>query len=71
MSASISGTSAMAIAYGMPTGHCYTAVAAYTLTNSTGSYNLIKIRNPWGSDGLDTYTGPWNDLDTSNWTPAN
>ena len=30
-------------------------------------WNLIKMRNPWGSEG---YNGPWNDKDHRRWTDS-
>ena len=52
--------------YGLATGHAHTIVKTYQILNSNGQVTnrLIKIRNPWG---LDSYTGPWSDSDTSRW----
>ena len=43
--------------------HAYTVIGV-------AEYNgeqLIKMRNPWG---VEKYTGPWSDKDTSKWTEA-
>lgn len=45
--------------------HAFTILGAYTFTDGAASHNLIKIRNPWGSE---RYTGPWSDA-SSLWTP--
>jgi hypothetical protein len=49
-------------------------LGVYTLTDSTGKAldQVFKMRNPWGSDSFDkhsndTYSGKWNDGDTTNW----
>jgi Calpain family cysteine protease len=56
--------------YGLPSSHAYSLLGAYTITDSTNTVTnkLYKIRNPWGSDF--TYTGNWNDADTTHWTAA-
>jgi hypothetical protein len=50
---------------GLTSGHAYTMLGALKLTDDTGKeWNLIKMRNPWGSEG---YNGPWSDKD-DRWT---
>jgi hypothetical protein len=52
--------------YGLAKSHAYTIMAALTLTDETGKeWNLLKMRNPWASEG---YNGPWNDKDHVRWT---
>lgn len=47
---------------GLQDGHAYTVLGAVTLTDHRGtSYDLLKMRNPWGSEG---YNGAWSDADT-------
>jgi len=46
--------------------HSYSVLDAYVITNSSGTYNIIELRNPYGID--DGYTGKWNDLDSGSWT---
>ena len=49
--------------------HSYSVLDAYVITNSSGTYNIIELRNPYGID--DGYTGKWNDLDSGSWTTQN
>ena len=55
--------------YGLVNSHAYTLLGAYTITGTTGATTnkLYKIRNPWGTD---SYTGNWNDGDTTRWTAS-
>jgi len=39
-------------------GHAYSVLGTYVVSNATSSFNLVKVRNPWGSD---TWTGDWSD----------
>ena len=51
---------------GLTSGHAYTILDALLLTDNYGQqWNLIKMRNPWGSEG---YNGPWSDKDHARWT---
>jgi hypothetical protein len=50
---------------GLTAGHAYTMMDALKLTDQYGKqWDLLKMRNPWGSEG---YSGPWNDKDPR-WT---
>lgn len=52
---------------GLAKAHAYTVMGALKLKDAKGKeWNLLKMRNPWGSE---TYNGPWSDKDTVNWTP--
>jgi len=59
----MNSNSAEVIAWGLPCGHAYSAIATYTAKNKTNGadVNLIQVRNPWGYDG---YHGPWGDAST-------
>ena len=46
---------------GLAHSHAYTVVGVKTLSNGV---QLVKMRNPWGSEG---YSGPWSD-GSSEWT---
>jgi hypothetical protein len=48
---------------GIALNHAYTIVGAYILKNADGTQKarLLRIRNPWGSDGA--YNGTWRDSD--------
>ena len=46
---------------GLAHSHAYTVIGVVTLSNGV---DLVKIRNPWGSEG---YTGPWSD-ESDLWT---
>jgi hypothetical protein len=47
-------------------GHAWTTLGAYELALSNGgTVKLVKLRNPWGSEGY--YKGPWCDS-CSEWT---
>lgn len=51
---------------GLTSAHVYTILDAVKLTDNVGKqWNLIKMRNPWGSEG---YNGPWSDKDHARWT---
>jgi len=51
---------------GLTAGHAYTILGAMKVKDDNGmEWNLIKMRNPWASEG---YTGPWSDKDHSRWT---
>jgi hypothetical protein len=54
--------------FGIVPGHSYSLFNAYTVTNSSGSYKLIQLRNPYGYDN--NYLGNWNDTDISDWTAS-
>lgn len=43
---------------GVDCSHAYTVLSAMELKTDNGIVDLIKIRNPWGSE---RYTGPWSD----------
>jgi hypothetical protein len=64
----IPGTNAEFTSDDIVEDHSYAVLAAYTITNGTGSYPLLQIRNPWG---VDHFTGAWNDQDTVNWSSEN
>lgn len=49
--------------YNFVTGHVYTILGTVKLT---GGPQLVKVRNPWGSE---KYSGPFSD-DSSKWTAA-
>jgi hypothetical protein len=59
-------TGSLANPCAVPTGHAYTLVGAVSLLKADGTvaYDLLKIRNPWGSD---THTCAFNDKDAI-WT---
>lgn len=40
---------------GICSGHAYTVLSVLTLSDGT---QLLKIRNPWGTEN---YNGPWSD----------
>jgi hypothetical protein len=51
--------------FGLVTSHAYAVMGAYTITDDSGnSHNLLRIRNPWGTDN---WSGPWSDS-SANWT---
>jgi Calpain family cysteine protease len=50
--------------FGLESGHAYTVLGAYTLSDGT---QLIHMRNPYSSDS--SYSGAWSDND-SRWTVA-
>ena len=51
---------------GLAGGHAYTTIGVTTVTGADGNeVRLVKVRNPWGSEG---YTGPWSDK-SDIWTP--
>jgi hypothetical protein len=53
---------------GLPGNHAYSLLGvAQIKTNNVVTNNLYHIRNPWG---VDVYTGPWNDKDTTRWTAS-
>lgn len=52
---------------GFVVDHAYTILNYTTLTNSTASYQLIKVRNPWG---VDEDYGWWNDDDAGSWSTS-
>ena len=41
--------------YGLPSGHAYSLMGTAKLTDGT---ELLKVRNPWGSE---VYDGPYSD----------
>jgi hypothetical protein len=45
------------------TGHAYSIIGVATYNGT----NLVKIRNPWGSEG---WAGPWSDSDTKRMNAA-
>ena len=47
--------------------HAYTILGAFTITESSTTWNLLLARNPWGST---YYSGDWKHND-SRWTTAN
>lgn len=49
---------------GMVTGHAYTLLDTAEVSDSSGTYRIVKLRNPWATE---LYTGPWSD-DSSEWT---
>ena len=49
------------------TNHAYSVLGAWNISDETGSYNLFKIRNPWGVDA--TYNGTWAD-ESPSWTQS-
>jgi len=52
-------TNADGIAY----SHAYSVIGTETITDNSGvSHQLIRMRNPWGSEG---YTGAWADADAA------
>lgn len=52
---------------GLQDGHVYSVLDAVKLTDADGqNHDLLKMRNPWSSEG---YKGPWGDQDPR-WTPA-
>lgn len=51
---------------GLTADHAYTLVSAYKLNVSGEEHHLVKMRNPWGTEG---YNGTWSDKD-SRWTTA-
>lgn len=53
---------------GIAYGHAYSILAAFDMSTTTpaATYNMLMIRNPWGTTG---YTGPWHKGDTA-WTSA-
>lgn len=54
---------------GIPFGHAYSIVEAFTLTDASGTtQSMIMARNPWGSSA-GVYNGTWNNAD-SLWTTA-
>jgi len=51
---------------GMITGHEYSILAAFTMTDSSSTdHKMVMLRNPWGRT---EYNETWNWSD-SNWTP--
>ena len=50
--------------YGLTSGHAYTVAGAEKVKQKGKVYNLIKMRNPWGTE---LYNGPWSDKDPR-WT---
>ena len=48
----------------------YSALETYSLVDGAKTYNLIRLRNPWGVESCNnkSYTGNWNDGDTAHWT---
>jgi hypothetical protein len=52
--------------YGLTSGHAYTLVSAVKVKTGGKIHKLVKIRNPWGSEG---YKGPWSDKDPR-WTKS-
>lgn len=49
---------------GLTTGHAYTLVSAVKVRQGGKVHKLVKMRNPWGTEG---YKGPWSDKDPR-WT---
>jgi hypothetical protein len=51
-------------AVGLALSHAYSVLGVYKVYNADGTLkaDLIKMRNPWGSDG--SYNGTWSDSDT-------
>jgi hypothetical protein len=48
-------------------GHAWTVLGGYELElNGGGTVKLVKLRNPWGSEGY--FNGPWCDK-CDEWTP--
>jgi hypothetical protein len=45
--------------------HAYSIIGVYKVYDTTGALkaNLVKMRNPWGSDG--SYNGTWSDSDST------
>jgi hypothetical protein len=51
---------------GIIDAHAYSLIDTYPIiTDDKRKVNLIKIRNPWGSD---EWNGDWSDKDKKNWT---
>lgn len=36
---------------GIANGHAYSIIGAFTLTDSSTTYKLFLMRNPWGTTG--------------------
>ncbi len=52
---------------GIPNGHAYSILSAFTMTDASGKVNSVyMIRNPWG---YDNYNQTWKATDTK-WTDA-
>lgn len=62
-----SGNDQVTNACGIAMSHAYSILAAFTMTDASGTaHKCYMIRNPWGTAG---YTGTWNKDDTD-WTDA-
>ena len=46
--------------------HSWSLVDHHTISDGGNTYNLFRIRNPWGVDS--DYSADWNDGDTTHWT---
>ncbi|KAH9487987.1 hypothetical protein Btru_066755 [Bulinus truncatus] len=46
------------LANGLYTGHAYSITGFYQIPYSTGTVNLLRMRNPWGKK---EWNGPWSD----------
>jgi len=63
--AATSGSSDSSVnAVGLALSHAYSIIGVAPVYNSDGTLkaNLLKMRNPWGSDG--SYNGTWSDSDS-------
>lgn len=48
--------------------NAYSILGAYSVVDESDvTYNLIHLRDP---SGYSTYTGPWSNSDTTNWTES-
>lgn len=62
-------TSASTSYYGLATSHAYTVLDVYTVTLTNGtSVQLVKLRNPWGTDGASGLSFTYRDTDTTSWS---
>jgi hypothetical protein len=55
-------------AYNLPTGHAYSLLGTYVVTEkATGkTHNLFRVRNPWGTTEIVNFSGSWA-YNSTNW----
>lgn len=51
---------------GLAMSHAYAILAAFEMTSGSTTYQMLMLRNPWGTTG---YSGTWKNSDRA-WTDA-